>query len=101
MYGRFPTQGQPIPFSFGQGEDPAMAAYGAMQDAGQKQRAMEMMRLSGYRNMSYSGGADGGMGVLGGSPMTGNPYFSGNPIGGMPWYRQSPMIQFPQGGMMQ
>lgn len=94
--------GSPLQFSFGAGEDPIMGAYGAMQDEGQRRRAMEMMRLAGYGSMTYSGGAGGGVGFLGRSPMMGNPKFATGSMfqSGSSW-QSIPSINFPsRGGMM-
>lgn len=101
-YGRSPLGGAPIRFSFGEGEGPTTAAYGAMESEAQKRRMAEMMRLAGYRNMQYSMGAGGGMGILGGSPLLGNPTFSGGGMFGSssPWMRSMPSLSFPSGGMM-
>lgn len=76
-YGKSPLKGAPVSFSFSAGEDPATAAYEAMQSEAQKKRMGEMMRLAGYKGMQYSTGPSGGSGVLSNIPQAGNSIFGG------------------------
>jgi hypothetical protein len=55
--------------------------FNQMMDAGEQRRMEEVLRMGGY-----------------GGSMSGS--FGGS-MGSTPWYLSSPMIQFPQGGMMQ
>lgn len=106
-YGTSPLGGRPIPFSYGAGEDPMEAAFGAMQSEAQKRRMAEMMRLAGYESMQYSTGGGGGMGILGGISQMGNQFFGvpsmfsgAGSLAPRSWMQSMPSLSFPSFGGM-
>jgi hypothetical protein len=87
-----------VPYAFGMRPTPFSMEdrYNQMQAEGEQRRMAEMFRMRGYVNSPQDEAQD--MSERFYANRFRNYSATGNQ---MPWYRQSPMIQFPQGGMMQ